>query len=153
VRDALVSEDGFSLIETLVAMVLLVIAVVTLAQLFGIAARSNVASRDATYATVLAGQKLEEFLALDMGVVDTSPALALDVDTPGWVDYLDRLGRPLGGLQAPRQTAYVRRWSVERADVDGTWMIQVLVIPASPGHGQRGPAAVRLVTVRSRRTL
>ena len=134
-------------------MVLLVTAVVTLAQLFGIAARSNVASRDATYATVLAGQKLEEFRTLDIDVIDPSPPLALDVDTPGWVDYLDRFGRPLGGLQPPRQTVYVRRWSIERDDVDGAWMMQVLVIPASPRHGQRGPAAVRLVTVRSRRTL
>jgi len=152
VRDSLVSEDGFSLIETLVAMVLLVIAVVTLAQLFGIAARSNVASRDATYATVLAGQKLEEFRALGIDVIDPSPPLALTADTPSWVDYLDRFGRPLAGLQAPRQTVYVRRWSIERADVDGPWMMQVLVIPASPTHGPRGPGAVRLVTARSRRT-
>jgi Tfp pilus assembly protein PilV len=91
-------EDGFSLVETLVATVLLFVSVATLAQLFAIAARSNVASRHVTYATVLAGQKLEELRALDLDAVGPSPAAAITADTPGWVDYLDRNGRTIGGV-------------------------------------------------------
>ena len=155
VRSALVPEDGFSLIETLVATGLLVVAVVTLAQLFGIAVRSNVASRDVTYATVLAVQKLEELRAIDTEFIDPSPPMALSADTPGWVDYVDRFGRTLEGQNRPRKTAYLRRWSIDRADIDGAWIVQVLVIPASPEHGEGGRSAeeVQLVTVRARRTL
>jgi hypothetical protein len=149
-----VQDDGFSLVETLVATVLLVIAVVTLAQLFAVAARSNVASRDVTYATVLAGQKLEELRALDTEAIAPSPPGAMVADTPGWVDYIDRFGQTLRGPLGPGQTAYVRRWSIDRADIDGAWMVQVLLVPAAPGPGDgvRSPAQVRLMTVRSRRT-
>ena len=133
----------------------LVIAVVTLAQLFGIAVRSNVASRDVTYATVLAVQKLEELRAIDTEFIDPSPPMALSADTPGWVDYVDRFGRTLEGQNRPRKTAYLRRWSIDSADIDGAWMVQVRVIPASPEEGEDGRSAeeVRLVTGRSRRTL
>ena len=155
VRGSLAPEDGFSLIETLVATGLLVIAVVTLAHLFGLAVRSNVASRDVTYATVLAAQRLEELRAIDTDFIAASPPMALSADTPGWVDYVDRFGRTLEGQSRPRKTVYLRRWSIDRADVDGAWIVQVRVIPASPasGDGGRSSEEVRLVTVRSRRTL
>jgi Tfp pilus assembly protein PilV len=154
VRSSLVPDDGFSLIETLVATGLLVIAVVTLAQLFGIAVRSNVASRDVTYATVLAVQKLEELRAIDTEFIDPSPPMALSADTPEWVDYVDRFGRTLEGENRPRKTAYLRRWCIDRTDIDGAWMVQVRVVPASAEDGEDGLSAeeVRLVTVRSRRT-
>src|SRR5678815_3685598 len=60
-------EAGFSLAEVMVATALLATAVVTLAQLFGIATRSNLSSRNTTYATVLAEQKMEELRGLTWG--------------------------------------------------------------------------------------
>lgn len=145
-----VSESGFSLIETLVATMLLVVAVVTLAQLFGIAARSNVASRHVTYATVLAAQKLEQLRALDLLEMGRAPAAALRVDTPGWVDYIDRSGRTMEEPIRPRRVAYIRRWSLAPADGgESVWITEVLVRPNTEGGAVQ--EEVRLVTVRSRR--
>ncbi len=147
---------GFSLVETLVATALLATAVVSLAQLAGLAARGNVRSRNTTYAAVLAAQKLEELRALAWHVdaqgvavsdltTDTtvtpeaseggtglapSPATALLNNTDGWVDYLDGEGRKLGGgLRPPANTAYVRRWVVQPLpeSPDHALIIQVLV--------------------------
>lgn len=137
---------GFSLIETLVAVALLATAAVSLAQLAGLAVRSNLASRDRTYATVLAQQKLESLAAIDADALTASPAAALDADTPGWVDYISGAGHVLGGQGRPRNTAYVRRWSVEPlAELPGrVWVVQVVVA--------RPPESVRLATLRTRRT-
>ena len=151
------ADAGFSLIETLVATALLATAVVALAQLSGIAARSNAGSRNTTYAAVLAGQKLEELRALawrfdDQGVpvsdltTDTavspespdggtglspSPDTALLNNAPGWVDYLDRAGRKLGvGPRPPAGAVYVRRWAIQPLpeNPDHALVIQVLVM-------------------------
>lgn len=137
-------EDGFSLVETLVAAALLTTAVVTLAQLSGIAARSNMASRHLTYATVLAAQKLEELRALDIEALSPSPATALDESTPGWMDYVDQAGKTLGD-RSRRNSVYVRRWSIQplAADPGHGWVIQVLVT--------RPPEEARLVAARTRR--
>jgi type II secretory pathway pseudopilin PulG len=44
-----------------------------------------------------------------------SPPDALGIDRPGYVDFLDETGRPLGGsAEARAQAAYVRRWAIVR---------------------------------------
>src|SRR2546423_15347124 len=58
---------GFSLLEVLVATALLATALVSLAQLFAMSTRSNIGSRNTTYAAVLAQQKLEELRSLAWG--------------------------------------------------------------------------------------
>src|SRR3954454_23037598 len=93
------TDGGFSLVEVLVATGLLAGSLVTLASLFGIAMRSNLAARNVTYGTVLAQQKVEELRATSG--LTPSPATALDVSTPGFVDYLDQFGRSLGGGPTP----------------------------------------------------
>ncbi len=148
----------------MVATALLAGAVVTLAQLTSIAARSNASSRQATYAAVLATQKLEQLRGLAWGVdaqgvpvsdltTDTaladapdggtglspSPGGSLLANTAGWVDYVDRDGETLGGgARPPGGTAYIRRWAVQplAANPD-TLVIQVLVMPRrDAGAGQ-----------------
>jgi type II secretory pathway pseudopilin PulG len=156
---------GFSLVEVMVATLLLATAVVSLAELFGVATRSNIDSRFATYAAVLAAQKLEELRALTWGfdgqgvpVSDTttntsvlpettvggaglspSPANALREDIAGYVDYIDQFGTRLwGGTTPPPGTIYTRRWAVQTlpADPGDTLVIQVLVTR----FRNRGPA-------------
>ena len=167
----------------MVATVLVAGAVVTLAQLTGVAARSNASSRQATYAAVLAAQKLEQLRALAWGVdaqgvpvsdltTDTalpgtpdggtglspSPGTTLLANTAGWVDYVDRDGRTLGGGAWPASgTAYIRRWAVQplAANPD-TLVIQVLVMPRHEGGaGQRAlgrrPGQARVITLRTRK--
>lgn len=136
-------EGGFSLIETMVATVLLATALVTTAQLMVIATRANSNAQKQTYASTLAQEKLEQLRGLAWGydelglpVNDFTTNLAVDPATPnggvgltpspgdalasnttGYVDFLDRTGAvvppPAGGNQPPANTFYVRRWSVE----------------------------------------
>lgn len=148
----------------MVATALLATAVVTLAQLFGVATRSNIGSRNTTYAAVLAEQKVEELRALAWGFdtqglpvsdmeTDTtadgtpsggtglspSPTTALQENTPGWVDYIDQFGENLGGGENPPTNAiYTRRWSVEPlpTNPNNTLIVQVLVTRL----GNRGAA-------------
>lgn len=150
------SAAGFSLIETIVATGILATALITVAQLFGIATQSNTSSRDLTYATVLAEQKIEQLRALTWGfdsvglpitdlTTDTtvqpeepnggtglspSPDDVLKKSTTGYVDYVDRWGNVLGTGEAPPATsAYFRRWSIEPlpTNPNNTLIIQVVV--------------------------
>lgn len=169
----------------MIATALLATVVVSLAQLFGVAIRSNIGARNTTYAAVLASQKLEELRALTWGfdaagvpVSDTatdtsvspetaggtglspSPAGALQENTAGYVDHVDRFGRKLGGGTIPPENAvYTRRWTVQPlpANPDNTLVIQVLVTrrrdrgAANEGAVRRLPEEARFVTVKTRK--
>lgn len=140
----------------MLATTLLATALVAVAQLFAIATRSNIGSRNTTYAAVLAQQKLEELKSLTWGFdqnglpisdisTDTtktpetpnggtglrpSPSSALQENTSGWVDYIDQFGQKLGtGLNPPQDAVYQRRWSVSPlpTNPNNTLVIQVLV--------------------------
>ena len=151
------SSDGFSLAEVMVATALLATALVTLAQLFAVSTRTNLGSRNTTYAAVLAEQKLEELRALTWGfdstglpVTDTttntavnpdepdggtglnpSPTTALQENTNGYVDYVDQWGNKIGrgGATAPTDAIYTRRWSITPlpTNPNNTLVLQVLV--------------------------
>ena len=96
---------GFSLVEVMIATGLLATAVASLAHMFAVATQANLEARRATYATILAAQKLEELLA--------TAALA--------GDGKDQVG------------VYASRWSIEPlpADPDHSAVIQVLVTPGA----------------------
>jgi type II secretory pathway pseudopilin PulG len=150
------SESGFSLVETLVATALLAVSLVALAELFGVAAKSNASARTGSFAAVLAEQKIEQLRALTWGfdslglpisdsATDTSvspelaaggtglspsPSNTLQANTDGYVDYLDNNGVQLGGgTVIPAGTAYIRRWMIEPlpTNPNNTLIIQVLV--------------------------
>ena len=149
-------EEGFSLIEATIATALIATVVMSLAQLFGVAARSNISSLSTTYAVVLGEQKIAELRALTWGFdsqgiavsdlttdtaarperpaggtgLSSSPDATLQRNTAGWVDHLDRSGRKLGGgSEPPSNAVYTRRWAVQPlpADPNNTLIIQVLV--------------------------
>jgi prepilin-type N-terminal cleavage/methylation domain-containing protein len=165
------SDAGFSLIEVLVATLLLATALVTLAQLFGLSTRSNIGARNTTYTAMLAQQKLEELRALTWGfdtqglpISDTStdtaspdaaaggtglapsPAGTLANNTAGYVDYIGQFGNRLGGGAAlPANTLYVRRWSVEPlpSNPNNTLILQVLVFRNTDrGAANNGPGTL-----------
>jgi type II secretory pathway pseudopilin PulG len=158
-------ESGFSLVEVMVATGLLATAIVTLAQLFALSTQTNVASRNTTYASVLAEQKIEELRALAWGfdtqglaLSDTttntavspqtptggkglspSSSASLQENTPGFVDYVDAYGNKLGtGENPPDNAIYIRRWSITPlpTNPNNTLVIQVLVTR----HRTRGAA-------------
>ena len=171
------AEQGFSLIEAMVAAGLLAASFVALVQLFAIAVRSNVEARSVTYATVLAQQKLEQLQALTWGynaqglpVSDTttdtavnperpaggtglsrSPSTSLRENTPGFVDYIDQFGRSLGGgADAPGGAVYVRRWAIQPlpADPENALSMEVLVTRATASTAARQGGGTPLADAR-----
>lgn len=180
------SEAGFSIVEVLVATGLLASALVALAQLFAIATTTNASARSSTITMILAEQKIEQLRGLQytfdrvgLPVQDTATDLAvypplatggkglsphtdntLQVNTDGYVDYLDHFGRTLGGgTVIPENTAFIRRWSVEPlpTNPNNVVILQVLVTRqrdrgvGDAGSVSRGPNEARLMTIKSRK--
>lgn len=180
------AEAGFSIIEVLVSTGILASALVALAQLFAIAQASNGAARSSTLTMILAEQKLEQLRALQytfdrvgLPVQDTTTDLAvyppaatggkglsphtdntLQVNTNGYVDYLDHYGRTLGGgTVIPGNAAFIRRWSVEPlpTNPNNVVILQVLVTrqrnrgAGDAGSVSRGSQEARLMTIKSRK--
>jgi type II secretory pathway pseudopilin PulG len=162
------SESGFSLIETMVATLLLAVSLTSLAQLFALSTRANFTAKTTTTATVMAQQKMEQLRSLAWTLdpvnrlpisdfetnlatdpptsgggkgLSASPANALTDDVAGYVDYLDANGRALGGGgNAPNGTVWIRRWSVEPLPTNtNTLVLQVFVFKRG-GRGEDLPA-------------
>jgi type II secretory pathway pseudopilin PulG len=157
---------GFSILETLMATGLMVVAVSALAQLFTLSTQRNTSSKNTTFAAVLAQQKMEQLRSLTWGfdalglptsdtTTDTtvvpeaavggtglspSPVNTLQQNTIGYVDYLDARGKSLGGTTTavPNNAVYIRRWMIEPlpTNPNNTIVIQVLVTR----HRDRGTA-------------
>ena len=60
-------EAGFSLAETVVATALLATAIVSTAQMFALATRSNLAAQRTSFTTTLAEEKMEQLRGLAWG--------------------------------------------------------------------------------------
>jgi len=61
------NEAGFSLMEVLIAMGVMTIGLVSLAQLFALSTRANHSSKTTTFAVLLAQQKMEQLRGLTWG--------------------------------------------------------------------------------------
>jgi prepilin-type N-terminal cleavage/methylation domain-containing protein len=155
------NSRGFSLVEVLVAMGILTVVSLGLAQLFAASTRVNIIARGQTSTTMLAEQKMEQIRSLTWGfdstgqglpVSDTtsnltafpmtpdgtglnpSPADSLEHDTAGFVDFVDAGGAWVGtGNTPPGSAVYIRRWSIQPlpTNPNNTLVIQVLVTPRS----------------------
>ena len=79
-RSNVSGETGSTLIEVLVATMIMITGVMTMAQLLMISTVTNTSSRTDTFATVLAEQKLEQLRALAYGF-DIAGLPVSDVDT------------------------------------------------------------------------
>jgi hypothetical protein len=136
---AIRGDDGSTLVEVLVATLVLVTGVLGIAQLFLIAAATNAAARDTTFATTLAAQKVEQLLSTDLA------------EESGLIDHVDRWGQVVGTAESPPATAvYTRRWSIEPLSAD-TVAIRVRV-GRSDRVGGSGPMAgeTRVLAVKPR---
>ena len=120
------SQQGFSLLEALIAAALFAAAVVTLVQLVMRSAAQTVRTEIATVSLTLADAKLEELRAarfafnaigvpIDDPAVATTPPDAHDKDFPPHLERLGRFGEILGVEAAP---SYIRRWSITPVDGD-----------------------------------
>lgn len=155
------SSNGFGLVEVLVAMGLLTVVSLGVAQLFAVATRANQVAKGQTSTTALAEQKLEQLRGLTWGfdpdgqglpVSDTTTDLSVDPSTAtgnglnpspgnslesnqaGYVDFLDGHGQYVGtGTNIPAGAVYVRRWSIQPLPMNpnNTLILQVFVSPVS----------------------
>ena len=81
-------DDGFTLLEVIVALGIVVVIVTALAQLVAMSVRANVLARTTTTATILAQQKMEELLSEAAADLEPSPAGALTQNIDGSFDFL-----------------------------------------------------------------
>jgi type II secretory pathway pseudopilin PulG len=155
------SSSGFSIVEVLIAMGLLTIVSLGVAQLFAVSTRANLMAKGQTSTTAMAEQKMEQLRGLTWGydtagqglpLSDTSTNLAidppnssgsglnpspsgtLDANTTGYVDFLDANGTYVGtGSTPPTSAAYIRRWAVQPlpTNPNNTLILQVLVTPVA----------------------
>ena len=169
-------ESGSSLVEVLIAALIMATGVVAMVRLLSIAVDSNVAARSRTFATVLATQKIEQLRALAWTIdragaliedlttntatapessggtgLQLSPPNALTQNTAGFVDHLDARGAVVGaGTEAPARAVYTRRWSIA-ATGDGSLVLQVKVLRKGT-HDDGSGRGIRIVTVKARKT-
>jgi prepilin-type N-terminal cleavage/methylation domain-containing protein len=173
-------QQGFTLMEVLIAMALIMVAALGGMQLVSMAIETMSQARRHSVATTLVSSRMEQLGALRFEfdpsgarITDTSadltadpPALggpglalsgplALDVNVPGYVDYLDARGVRVGaGASPPADAALVRRWAIEPADASGDLLVlQVLVRPLDGSivpAGGRAAGEVRFATLRAR---
>jgi prepilin-type N-terminal cleavage/methylation domain-containing protein len=150
-------DGGFTILEVLIAMLLLAIMALGVAQLFGVAIQATTGARHQTSTTILAAQKMEQLRSLTWGLADDgtglpvsdtttdltqeppssgggglnpSPATSLDANTPGYVDYLDVRGQRVGtGATPPGAAVFIRRWNIRPlpTNPNNTLILQVLV--------------------------
>jgi type II secretory pathway pseudopilin PulG len=134
------NSRGSTLIEVLVAMLVLTSGVLAMAQLFLVAAATNVSARHTTVVATLAAQKMEQLLSADVS------------ERPETIDHVDGSGRLVGSDDVPPPDAvYTRRWTIEPLTEDS------LVIRVRVGRTDRSGTLRRMSgetqvsTIRTRR--
>lgn len=127
-------ERGFSLIEVLIASAIVASAFGILGHLAVMATRANVAASQTSRASMLAAARAD-VLASELAVLAApppfAPADALTVNRPGFVDFFDAAGSPLGAeLPVPDGAVLARRWSVRPlpGGPSGLLIVRVVVL-------------------------
>lgn len=126
-------ERGASLLEALLAALLLSTALAAIAQLMAVAGSSNLAARRQTVATIVAAQKLEQLRLLSPDS-DLAGGGSVTQNVAGFVDHLDATGSVVSaGLEAPSGAVYTRRWSIVPASASSNdeWIMQVRIVQRS----------------------
>jgi hypothetical protein len=145
-------SHGFSLVETLVATLLVASTIVALAHLVALAGQQTVDASQASASLVLAQSKLEQLRGLvwsydaagarvsSAGLV-ASPPDALWTDRAGYVEWLDRFGVELP-LHAGVVPHFRRRWAIARLDPldEDALVVRVCVFAAGTRAGGASPA-------------
>jgi Tfp pilus assembly protein PilV len=117
---------GASLIEVLVATLVLTIGLVGMAQLMGISMLMHLNAREKTTATQLAQAKVDELMKLNLA---TAPAVQITPASP------DSLATNVANYFDSPQAAITRRWRVSAGPAANTRILTVRVINARARQG------------------
>ncbi len=152
------ARAGFTLVETLVACLVLLVGVVAVMSLFGLSGRENYAQgRLGVWLTLYAQNKLGQLNALDFsdcstdttvwppaptggtGLCNLAPGQSCGSVDPahpvdGFVDYLDANGNPVGGIT---EAVFVRQWAIA---ADATGQMKTITVTVWPRTGTLGSA-------------
>lgn len=158
------AREGFSLIEVMIAIVILTVGLLSLAQMMVVATNANALAGRMTASAALAKQQLELLKAAPFytnpsnpSVGNINPALTaggnLDNNDNGFFQFYDADGQPVG---AANQALFLVRWQIDRIidpnDPDmplAMLRIAVRCLPASESGIYLGVGDARLVTFRT----
>ena len=158
------SRKGFSLIEVMIAIVILTVGLLSLAQMMVVATNANALAGRMTASAALAKQQLELLKAAPFYSNPSNPSIAninaaltaggdLDTNDNGFFQFYNADGQPVG---AANQALFVVRWQITRI-VDpndpnlplAMLRIGVRCLPASESGMYLGVGDARLVTFRT----
>ncbi len=114
-------DAGFTLIETLIATAITIVAVAALAQLLVISSAANGNAKATTIAMILAQDKFEELLVSE--------------DDGDSADFFDGRGGWITSGSAPAAWGYMRRWSAQPLS-PGSSSIVITVIVSRAAAGE-----------------
>lgn len=125
-------ERGFTLVETLIAMVILTVGLVSMAELMAITLRMQMLGRNETAAIRLVQSKIDELVAVDFANATVAVGGGLDADVANYNDD------PADGFH--------RRWQI--AAVAGETNVRTLTVRIIPERNDRRTnAQVQLTTI------
>lgn len=125
-------ERGFTLVETLIAMVILTVGLVSMAELMAITLRMQMMGRNETAAIRLVQSKIDELVAVDFANATVAVGGDLDTDVANYNDD------PADGFH--------RRWEI--AAITGETNVRTLTVRIIPERNDRRTTAqVQLTTI------
>jgi prepilin-type N-terminal cleavage/methylation domain-containing protein len=111
-------DRGFSLIEVLVSMVIMLVGLVAVAQLLAVSVQTHTLGRRTSEAALLAADKLEELAKLNHTTAAAVQITGVNTLATNTANYFDQPGGD-----------YVRRWVVTAGPTANTRRVTVRVIP------------------------
>lgn len=114
-------EEGFTLIEVLVATLVMVIGLAGMAQLLGVSTIMHADAREVSTGTQLAQAKIDELMKMNMAL---APAVQITPANP------DSLGQNVAGYFDTPQAGVTRRWRVQAGPAPNTRVLTVRVVNA-----------------------
>ncbi|MEY4095524.1 MAG: hypothetical protein RLZZ53_2723 [Acidobacteriota bacterium] len=126
------SDRGFTLVEVLFAMVILTVALVSMAELMAITLRMQMMGRNETAAIRLVQSKIDELVAVDFATAAVAIGGSLTADVASYNDD------PADGFH--------RRWEI--TEIAGETNVRTLTVRVIPERNDRRTSAqVQLTTI------
>ena len=125
-------ERGFTLVEVLIAMVIMTIALVSMAEMMAITLRMQMMGRNGTAAIRLVQSKIDELVAVNFTSATVAVGGSLTADATGYNDAPDN--------------GFTRRWQI--AAITGETRVRTLTVRVTPTiNDRRTNAQVELTTI------